>query len=165
MPRKQRRHVVGDFVSEDRDSFAARPAVAEPPVAGRAIARRNEPESPTAKTPSPDDPPTIVLTVDGEFRVLKSEVQPDERGRLTIGQDVTEGQRYRVLMNANGQIVLDPVVTIPTRELWLLRNHEAFSSVLRGIHQAQAGQLNYLGSFAEDIEGNEDLDGNSDDND
>ena len=92
--------------------------------------------------------PTILVAVDSTFRVLRTDIQPDERGRVTIGQEFVKDQHYRVLMNAHGQIVLDPVVTIPARELWLFQNPEAWSSVLRGAAQAGRGELNSLGSFA-----------------
>lgn len=114
--------------------------------------RQEEPSKPTQKGTA-EEPPTIVMSLDGEFHLLKTEIQPDDRGRITIGQEVVGGQRYRVLVNANGQILLDPVVTIPTSELWLLRNAPAFASVLRGVTQAQAGALKSLGSFAEFTEG------------
>lgn len=93
-------------------------------------------------------PPTILVAVDSTFRVLKTEIQPDERGRVTIGQEFVKDHHYRVLMNAHGQIVLDPVVTIPARELWLFQNPEAWGSVLRGAEQAGRGALKSLGSFA-----------------
>ena len=102
--------------------------------------------------------PTILVAVDSTFRVLKTEIQPDERGRLTIGQEFVKDHHYRVLMNAHGQIVLDPVVTIPARELWLFQNPEAWGSVLRGAEQAGRGELNSLGSFAKHAGDEEDSD-------
>lgn len=58
-----------------------------------------------------------------DFEILKDIVQPDSRGRLSIGA-VTKGKNYRVMVNEAGQILLDPVVAIPERELWLWQNPE-----------------------------------------
>lgn len=102
--------------------------------------------------------PTILVAVDSTFRVLKTDIQSDERGRVTIGQEFVKDHHYRVLMNAHGQIVLDPVVTIPARELWLFQNPEAWGSVLRGAAQAGRGELNSLGSFAKHADGEKDSD-------
>ena len=127
--------------------------VSASPSSSRARRVRAEPErtppAPANTAPTPASPvPTIVVEVGEEFCILKAEVQPDNRGRLTIGQEVVGEQHYRVLRNSAGQILLDPVVSIPTRELWLFQNHAAFASVARGIQQARQGELKDLGSFA-----------------
>lgn len=76
-----------------------------------------------------------------EFRPLKDEIiRADSRGRLTVGTEASEKQ-FRVLMNADGQILLDPVVVISEREVWGFRNLQASTSVLRGIEQAKKGDL------------------------
>lgn len=96
-----------------------------------------------------------VTTREGTFRVVKEEVRADDRGRVPIGQDIAADQQYRVLANESGQILLDPVVTVPTRELWLFRNENALLSLIRGVHQAQKGDLHDLGSFAPHADGGE----------
>jgi hypothetical protein len=75
-----------------------------------------------------------------EFQMLKDIVQSDSRGRLSIGA-VVKGKSYRVMVNDAGQILLDPVVAISERELWLWQNSEAIASVQRGIQQAAEGKL------------------------
>jgi hypothetical protein len=83
-----------------------------------------------------------------EFRSMKDEiVRADSRGRLSLGSNASEKQ-FRVLVNAEGQILLDPVVVIPEREAWLFRDLQAATSVLRGIEQAKAGDVRDVGSFA-----------------
>lgn len=88
-----------------------------------------------------------------EFQMLKDIVQPDSRGRLSIGA-AAKGKSYRVMVNEIGQILLDPVVTIPERELWLWQNPEAIASVQKGIQQAAEGELHDMGDFSQyaDIE-------------
>ena len=82
------------------------------------------------------------------FEMVKGIVEADNRGRLSIGA-AAKGKSYRVMVNGEGQILLDPVVAIPERELWLWQNPEAISSVQRGIQQAGEGELHDMGSFGE----------------
>jgi hypothetical protein len=83
-----------------------------------------------------------------DFQLVKDNVNPDSRGRLSLGT-VVKGKRYRVMVNEAGQILLDPVVAVPERELWLWQNPEAIASVQRGIDQAADGELQDMGSFAQ----------------
>jgi hypothetical protein len=85
---------------------------------------------------------------DLNFRTVKEIVEPDSRGRFSIGA-IAKSKTYRVQMNDAGQILLDPVVAVPERELWLWQNPEAIASVQRGIEQAGAGEVHDLGSFAQ----------------
>lgn len=144
-------HVRGGSSSKAAPTRRATERQAPSAAAERAGVRESAMHAPQA--------PTILVSVDSTFRVLKTEIQPDERGRVTIGQEFVKDHHYRVLMNAHGQIVLDPVVTIPARELWLFQNPEAWASVLRGAAQAGRGELNSLGSFVRDS----DDEGDSDD--
>jgi len=81
------------------------------------------------------------------FRQLKESARLDKRGRLTLGTEVSSRQ-YRVMINEAGQILLDPVINIPERELWLWKNREAIDSLKKGMEQAASGDLHDLGSFA-----------------
>jgi hypothetical protein len=83
-----------------------------------------------------------------DFRTVKEIVEPDSRGRFSIGA-IAKSKTYRVQMNDAGQILLDPVVAVPERELWLWQNSAAISSVQYGIEQAGAGEVHDLGSFAQ----------------
>ena len=85
---------------------------------------------------------------DRDFQEVKDVVRPDSRGRLTLGQ-VVKAKSYRVMVNDIGQILLDPVVSIPEQELWLWQNLDALASVQRGIEQSAAGKGRYLGDFAQ----------------
>jgi hypothetical protein len=85
---------------------------------------------------------------DLNFRTVKEIVEPDSRGRFSIGA-IAKSKTYRVQMNDAGQILLDPVVAVPERELWLWQNPEAIASVQRGIEHAGMGEVHDLGSFAE----------------
>ncbi len=82
-----------------------------------------------------------------EFQILKDVVQPDSRGRVSLGMTAT-GKTYRALINDEGQILLDPVVPVPERELWLWKNPEAIESIQRGIQEAKDGKAVSIESFA-----------------
>ena len=82
------------------------------------------------------------------FRVLKDIIRPDERGRITLG-NLAKSKSYKVMINDAGQILLNPVATIPEQELWLWQNASALASVGRGIEQAAKQETYDLGSFAQ----------------
>lgn len=85
---------------------------------------------------------------DANFREIKQLSRADERGRLTIGA-VAKGKNYRVMINQVGQILLDPIVTIPEQEMWLWKNQAALESVNQGLKEAAVGKTEDLGSFAQ----------------
>ena len=82
------------------------------------------------------------------FRTIKEAIRTDDRGRITIGTEA-KGKTYQVLVNDLGQILLEPVITIPERERWLFENPEALASVKQGLKESAAGETHYLGSFAQ----------------
>jgi excisionase family DNA binding protein len=86
-----------------------------------------------------------------EFQVVKEMVQPDSRGRISLGTEV-KSKTYRVLANDLGQILLEPVVAVPEREAWLFQNPGALSAVEKGLQESADGLGTSLGSFAEDQE-------------
>lgn len=82
------------------------------------------------------------------FRVLKDTIRPDARGRITLG-NFAKSKTYKVMINDAGQILLNPVVTIPEHELWLWQNSSALATVQCGIEQANKNEVCDLGSFAQ----------------
>jgi hypothetical protein len=54
---------------------------------------------------------------------------------------------FQVYINSAGQILLDPALTVPLREMWLYRNPTALAKVREGLAQAAEGKLYDLGSF------------------
>lgn len=83
-----------------------------------------------------------------DFKIVKDSVKTDDKGRLILGT-VAKAKSYRVLINEVGQILLDPVVNIPERELWIWQNSVALTSLEVGIKQASSSELHDLGSFAQ----------------
>jgi len=68
--------------------------------------------------------------------------------RLGKADDRLEALHFRVYVNAAGQVLLDPAVSVPIREMWLYRNPVALAKVREGLSQAAEGKLHDLGSFA-----------------
>jgi hypothetical protein len=71
------------------------------------------------------------------------ETEPDSKHRVTLGPTVKTpaGVRYKVMRNELGQILLDPVKSVPAHEAWLYENPDRLASLRRGIAQAEAGKL------------------------
>ena len=83
-----------------------------------------------------------------EFHQIKNLVSADGRGRITLGAEL-KTKKFRVLKNALGQILLDPVVPIPEHELWLWENQKALKSVKKGLQEASVGEIQEMESFAD----------------
>lgn len=78
---------------------------------------------------------------DREFEEL-DETRVDAKHRVTLGK-ILRGPvtSFRVYRNAHGQIILDPMVSIPAHETWLFRNKRAAALVQRGLEDARRGRL------------------------
>lgn len=83
-----------------------------------------------------------------DFKQIKNSSVADKRGRLTIGT-VAKQKNYRVAINSLGQILLDPIVSVPQRESWLWQNQAASQSLKQGLIEASENKITDLGSFAD----------------
>jgi hypothetical protein len=90
------------------------------------------------------------------WKYTGKETEPDKKRRISLGLAVQTppGVRYKVMQNELGQILLDPVKTVPAYEAWVYENPERLASIKRGIAQAEAGELMTidLGPIEEDDE-------------
>jgi hypothetical protein len=85
-----------------------------------------------------------------EMELIARDVRPDSKRRLTLGKALSgldEDVRFDIYRNPDGQIVLDPQVSIPASEAWLYRNPEALARVRRGLQEAAEGKVAHA-SFA-----------------
>lgn len=89
-----------------------------------------------------------------------AEVTADDRGRIAVGRVLGEprAERYAVAKNDDGQILLTPVTSIPTRELLIWEDDELRASLARGMADAAAGRVRSRDDF---IDG--ECDGEADD--
>ena len=76
-------------------------------------------------------------------------LRPDSKGRICLGKLAKGVSSFRVTVDEQQRIVLEPYAEIPVREKWLLENSEALASVKRGLEDAAAGPVSSRGSFAE----------------
>ena len=84
----------------------------------------------------------MVVIRDKELKRVAESVKPDAKKRVVLPKGlVTEGITYHIYSNNDGQIVLDPQVTIPASEAWLFNNPEAIDSVRRGLDDAAHGRV------------------------
>jgi len=87
---------------------------------------------------------TTAIIKDSHFEEV-AEVRPDAKKRVGLGRLIKlKAKLYRVYQNTLGQIILDPMETIPAHEAWLFKNKKAHASVVTGLDEARRGKL--LGS-------------------
>ena len=87
------------------------------------------------------------------FEKVIASVKPDERKRVVLKKvQIENGISYNIYVNKQGQILLDPQVTIPASELWVFDNKDVLAAVDKGMAESANGQLIKRGSFAEYID-------------
>ena len=81
------------------------------------------------------------LLKDAEFEAV-TEARVDAKHRVGLGKAIP-GQvtSFTIYRNVHGQIILDPMVSIPAHEAWLFRNKKAASLVKQGLADAKQGRL------------------------
>ena len=80
------------------------------------------------------------LRVDDEFEEVSTHTV-DDRHRITLGELVKDTRRVRIYRNARGELLLQPVMEIPTAEVWLFQNQEALTAVKKGLEDAAKGRV------------------------
>ena len=91
----------------------------------------------------------VTIIKNTELTRVAEGVKPDTKKRVVLPKAlVKEGITYHVYTNSEGQIILDPQVTIPASELWLFKNKDILASVDRGM--LESTRVN-RGSFAKYI--------------
>ena len=79
-------------------------------------------------------------------------LRPDSKGRICLGRLAEGVSSFRVTVEEDHRIVLEPFAEVPAREKWLFENPEAKRSVMRGLDDAVHGRLVDCGSFADAID-------------
>lgn len=75
-------------------------------------------------------------------------VRPDSKGRITLGK-LTEGvSRFRVQLDPEGRIFLEPLVEISAKEKWLFENKKALHRVQKGLEDSAKKRIKSLRSFS-----------------
>lgn len=73
----------------------------------------------------------------------------DSKKRITIGKKILEEEPlksmeidgFEVFIGNEGDILLKPLVNIPSRELWIHQNPEILNSVQEGIRDIKEGRV------------------------
>jgi hypothetical protein len=91
---------------------------------------------------------TSAVIKNTDFQLVTEFAQPDAKKRLSLGEAMQGATAFNIYRNSLGQLVLDPVKTIPASEMWLYENAEALASVKQGLRESAEGKSVYRGSFA-----------------
>ena len=77
----------------------------------------------------------------------------DGSGRISLGK-AKAGALYAAVYEADGRVILTPMVAIPEREAWLHQNPTAKAMVLQGLEEMATGETASidLSSYPDDEE-------------
>jgi hypothetical protein len=90
---------------------------------------------------------------DDDYKKIGNVIRPDSRRRVSLPRSlVKEGVSFQIWVNSEGQILLEPQVTIPASELWVFENKEILASLDKAAFESINGQTVNRGSFAKYIE-------------
>jgi hypothetical protein len=91
---------------------------------------------------------TSAVIKNTNFELVTEFAQPDAKKRLSLGNALAGATAYNVYRNPLGQLILDPVKTIPASEMWLYENPQALAGVKQGLRESAQGKTVDRGSFA-----------------
>jgi hypothetical protein len=91
---------------------------------------------------------TSAIIRDTDFELISEFAQPDAKKRLSLGEALGSAKAFNIYRNPLGQLVLDPVKTVPASEIWLYENADALASVKQGMRESAEGKTIHRGSFA-----------------
>jgi hypothetical protein len=91
---------------------------------------------------------TSTIIRNSEFKLVSEFAQPDAKKRISLGEALRGATAYNIYRNPLGQLILDPVKTVPVSEMWLYENAEALASVKQGLRESAEGKSVDRGSFA-----------------
>ncbi len=81
------------------------------------------------------------LLKDVDFQEV-TEARIDAKHRVALGKSLSSQiTSFRVYRNAHGQIILDPMVSIPAHEAWLFKSKRASTLVQEGLEDAKHGRV------------------------
>ncbi len=100
------------------------------------------------------------MTVKEDFTPL--DLKPvDSKNRITLSGKILktlvermEFDAFQIFLGKNGDILLRPVISVPSNEAWLYQNKKALASVQKGLKEAHEGKgtvVKDLDSFLEKL--------------
>jgi hypothetical protein len=87
-----------------------------------------------------------IITVKEEFVPYQTKT-PDSKGRITLGGKLKKliGKKirvesYQVFLGKNGDILLRPMMSIPSSEAWVYNSPESAGKIRKGLKEAREGK-------------------------
>lgn len=97
----------------------------------------------------------------GAMNPIVTDLKADHKHRICLTKPIKAvAERFNVqdkelsfqaTVNEQGQIVLEPKVSIPVREMWLWNNPSAMESLKRGLEQSARGEVFSMESVCGDL--------------
>ncbi|MCF6336117.1 MAG: hypothetical protein L3J12_10280 [Spirochaetales bacterium] len=90
-----------------------------------------------------------VEIINESFQHIGISSKLDSRNRVTLGQVLMKLKRsnvrnideFEILLGTEGDILLRPRTSIPTRELWLYQNPNSMRTLQKGLKDAAEGRI------------------------
>ncbi|MCD6080866.1 MAG: hypothetical protein J7J54_05395 [Candidatus Omnitrophica bacterium] len=89
----------------------------------------------------------IINTLREAF-ILVEKKSIDSKNRLTLGRKIlklinahTGAKEFQIFYGEDGDILLRPVVSIPSKEAWIYRNPKVIKAIREGLSEAKQGRL------------------------
>ncbi|MBL7130789.1 MAG: hypothetical protein ISS45_05250 [Candidatus Omnitrophica bacterium] len=98
----------------------------------------------------------ILNGINEEFKAIGVK-SLDSKNRLNIGEKILKYMKvdaFKVFIGKEGDILLRPMVNIPSREAWIYQNPEVLKQIRQGLTEAQQGKIEEvkdLGEFFESL--------------
>jgi hypothetical protein len=83
---------------------------------------------------------TEIEVRDSHFHKV-AEARLDSKRRLVLGKVALQAERFNVCQNELGQIMLDPVISIPLSEVWIFQDPQIRKDMQAGLEDARAGRI------------------------
>jgi len=101
---------------------------------------------------------TSKLGVKEDF--VRVDIKPlDSKNRINLGDKVKKVllckmkvDAFQIFVGEEGDILLRPVVNVPSKEVWLFKNPKALKAVKEGLKEAKAGKIEKVLDLDEFIE-------------
>jgi hypothetical protein len=64
-------------------------------------------------------------------------LRPDSKGRISLGEIANNVSSYRVIVEENGRVTLEPYTEIPLSEKWIFEDKELLEKVVQQMKAEQ----------------------------
>ena len=104
------------------------------------------------------DKKEILNTLGEEFKAIGVKAI-DSKNRINLGEKIlrsvfakTKADAYKVFVGEEGDILLRPVVSIPSREAWIYRSPKALKQIRQGLAETKQGKTEKAENLDEFLE-------------